>query len=782
MLVANSAIVPNLPTIHGQRKQRHFSSFEARSQLQQLDPTSLDHRLIATSINGTEESRMKKKLSEMLRNVDVSVSPYDTAWVAMVPSSREKPLFPECLDWVMKHQLPDGSWSTEECHPLLLKDSISSTLSCVLALNKWNLGERLVTRGLEFLETNSWAALDEKQRNPIGFDVVFPHMIQSAIESGLKLPMEPSLIDRLLRNKDDVIRRSQPHHLAYALEGLGNAYEWKEIKKLQRSNGSLFNSPSATAAALIRNFDENVIVIFPTSYPLDISVRLQMIDDFQKLGIDRYFTAEIDSAMAEIYGCWLQGDEQIFSDVNCCALTFRLLRMHGYHISSGALGQYEEEKEILSSVDSRFRNVNTILELHKASQTFIYQNEPTLERIKAWTDAFLKQELQSGKLDQDKRLQEEVKYSLRYTYDGLERLEAKRNLELFDIDNLQLLKTSHRSSNVNNKDMLLFSVKDYNFCQSIYQKEIQDLERWVKDNKLDQLDFARQKLNYCYFSTAAIIYQPQLSEARISMTKNCVLATVFDDFFDCGGSTEELENMMKLFERWEGNSATGFCSAQVEILFSSLATMINELGSAISQRLGRNVIPHLVQIWRDFVVSMMKEAEWTRENQTPTLDEYMENGYVSFALGPIVLIPLYSMGPNLSEEMISSEEYQNLFKLVSLDGRLLNDLASVQREGAQGKVNSVSLRLINGSMTEEESIEETRRLIESYRRELLKMVLQSEGSVIPKACKELFWRKSHVLHYFYKNKDGYSCPLEKINDAKAVLWEPISNLALLNLN
>ncbi|KAJ8775369.1 hypothetical protein K2173_023134 [Erythroxylum novogranatense] len=750
MLVANSAIVPNLPTIHGQRKQRHFSSFEARSQLQQLDPTSLDHRLIATSINGTEESRMKKKLSEMLRNVDVSVSPYDTAWVAMVPSSREKPLFPECLDWVMKHQLPDGSWSTEECHPLLLKDSISSTLSCVLALNKWNLGERLVTRGLEFLETNSWAALDEKQRNPIGFDVVFPHMIQSAIESGLKLPMEPSLIDRLLRNKDDVIRRSQPHHLAYALEGLGNAYEWKEIKKLQRSNGSLFNSPSATAAALIRNFDEkcyrylfSLLKKFdnavPTSYPLDISVRLQMIDDFQKLGIDRYFTAEIDSAMAEIYGCWLQGDEQIFSDVNCCALTFRLLRMHGYHISSGALGQYEEEKEILSSVDSRFRNVNTILELHKASQT------------------------------------------LRYTYDGLERLEAKRNLELFDIDNLQLLKTSH-SSNVNNKDMLLFSVKDYNFCQSIYQKEIQDLERWVKDNKLDQLDFARQKLNYCYFSTAAIIYQPQLSEARISMTKNCVLATVFDDFFDCGGSPEEFENMMKLFERWEGNSATGFCSDQVEILFSSLATMINELGSAISQRLGRNVIPHLIQIWRDFVVSMMKEAEWTRENQTPTLDEYMENGYVSFALGPIVLIPLYSMGPNLSEEMISSEEYQNLFKLVSLDGRLLNDLASVQREGAQGKVNSVSLRLINGGMTEEESIEETRRLIESYRRELLRMVLQSEGSVIPKACKELFWRKSHVLHYFYKDKDGYSCPLEKLNDAKAVLWEPISNLALLNLN
>ncbi|KAJ8748839.1 hypothetical protein K2173_013269 [Erythroxylum novogranatense] len=138
----------------------------------------------------------------------------------MVPRSSERPFFPECLDWVMKHQLPDGSWSTEECHPLLLKDSISSTLSRVLALNKWNLGELLVTRGLEFMGTNRCAALDEKQRNPIGLDVVFPQLIQSAIESRLKLPMEPSVIDRLLRNKDDEIRRlrSQPHHLAYALE------------------------------------------------------------------------------------------------------------------------------------------------------------------------------------------------------------------------------------------------------------------------------------------------------------------------------------------------------------------------------------------------------------------------------------------------------------------------------------------------------------------------------------------------------------------------------------
>ncbi|KAM7502843.1 hypothetical protein LguiB_001747 [Lonicera macranthoides] len=45
--------------------------------------------------------------------------------------------------------------------------------------------------------------------------------------------------------------------LAYIAEGFGESYDWKEmIKKEQRSNGSIFNSPSATAAALIHLPDD----------------------------------------------------------------------------------------------------------------------------------------------------------------------------------------------------------------------------------------------------------------------------------------------------------------------------------------------------------------------------------------------------------------------------------------------------------------------------------------------------------------------------------------------
>ena len=70
------------------------------------------------------------------------------------------------------------------------------------------------------------------------------------------------------------------------------------------------------------------------------------------------------------------------------------------------------------------------------------------------------------------------------------------------------------------------------------------------ENRLDKLKFARQKLAYCYFSAAATLFAPELSDARISWAKNGVLATVVDDFFDVGGSEEELMNLIQLIEKY----------------------------------------------------------------------------------------------------------------------------------------------------------------------------------------------------------------------------------------
>ncbi|KAM7465911.1 hypothetical protein LguiB_013473 [Lonicera macranthoides] len=161
-----------------------------------------------------------ERIRERFKKLELSVSSYDTAWVAMVPSNsglpiqQRQPCFPGCLEWVMENQKADGSWGLNPSHSSLVKESISSTLACVLALQKWKVGEQLVQRGLDFIGSNRLVVDDKTQISPMG--------------------------------------GKGSRTLAYFAEGLGESYDWEEmIKEEQRSNGSLFNSPSTTAAALI---------------------------------------------------------------------------------------------------------------------------------------------------------------------------------------------------------------------------------------------------------------------------------------------------------------------------------------------------------------------------------------------------------------------------------------------------------------------------------------------------------------------------------------------------
>eukprot|EP00268_Persea_americana_P066135 TRINITY_DN8940_c0_g1_i11.p1 TRINITY_DN8940_c0_g1~~TRINITY_DN8940_c0_g1_i11.p1 ORF type:complete len:512 (-),score=97.48 TRINITY_DN8940_c0_g1_i11:232-1767(-) len=504
-----------------------------------------------------------------------------------------------------------------------------------------------------------------------------------------------------------------------------------------------------------------------------------MIDNLEKLGIARHFSKEIKGTLDETYGCWLQHDEEIYSDVSTFSMAFRLLRMNGYSISSDALAQFAEEEVFFDSLGFHNKDLSTVLELYKASQIMTCSKEPVLEKLNSWSCHFLERELSKDAMHVDgyqNHIKKEVDYALKFPcYANLERLYHRRYIEHYDVQEHKILKTSYRSSNIGSKDILELAVKDFDFCQVIHREELEHLDRWVKENRLDQLKFARQKLTYCYFSAAATLFSPDLSDARLSWAKNGVLTTVVDDFYDIGGSREELVNLIQLVEKWDGNSATASCSDQVKIIFSAIYHTINELGVKAYAWQGRNVTHHIIEIWLDLLKSMMKEAEWQRNKSVPTVDEYMKNAYVSFALGPVVLPALYFIGPKLPEEFVRCSEYHTLFKLMSTCGRLLNDMQTFQREGKEGKLNGVALRMFQGHgvSTEEEAMREMRVLIDSTRRELLGMVLETKGSLVPRECKDCFWRMSRVLHLFYMRNDGFTSPKEMVSAVNAVIHEPL---------
>lgn len=77
-----------------------------------------------------------------------------------------------------------------------------------------------------------------------------------------------------------------------------------------------------------------------------------------------------------------------------------------------------------------------------------------------------------------------------------------------------------------------------------------------------------------------------------------------------------------------------------------------------------------------------------------------------------------------------------------------------------------------GEVSKEGAILEMKSWIESQRRELLRLVLESKTSVLPKSSKELFWHMCSVVHLFYSKDDGFTSQ-DLIQVVNAVVHDPI---------
>ncbi|NP_001348122.1 ent-kaur-16-ene synthase, chloroplastic [Zea mays] len=734
------------------------------------------------------------RIRKQLLKPELSPSAYDTAWVAMVPSpgSPQAPCFPQCVQWILENQLDNGSWGHNEVDSSAdKKETILATLACVIALKKWDVGPAHITKGIQFIARNFQTVTDEQIVVPIGFDFTFSGMFTLAINMGLQFPVRQTDIDGILRLRENELKRYDGDkstaieaYCAYVAEGFENLLDWNDVMKFQAKNGSLFNSPSATAAALVANYDDkalqylNLLVTqfgsaVPTVFPQNIHCQLSMVDTLESVGISRHFSAEIKAVLDMVYSLWLQKEEEIMLDAETCAMAFRILQMNGYDVSTDWLSHIAEASNFHNSLQGYLCDTKTLLEMYKASKVILSERDLTLENIGCWTGSLLREKLCSDGAQRVPIL-EEVEYALKFPhYAIVDPLNNRRSIEHLDARGSQTLKTKYLPCHVS-QDILALAVEDFCFSQSIYQDELQNIISWEKENRMDQLQFVRQRLAYCYLAAATTISPHELSDARVACAKSIMLTVVVDDFFDVGGSKEEQENLIELVENWDEHHKVEFCSEKVEIVFYAVYNTVNQLGSMASAVQKRDVTKHLAETWLKVMLCMLTEADWQRRQFVPTVEEYMANAVSSLALAVIILPAQYFLGETLSDYMVKDHEYSNLSELMFTCSRLLNDIRSVEREFEAGKLNSVSLLALHsgGSMSIEAAKKETHGSLESYRRGLVALV-RRQDSVVPRSCKELFWKLCKTIHLFYFQIDGFTSPKEMVGAVNQVINEPL---------
>ncbi len=302
----------------------------------------------------------------------MSSLPYDTAWVARL-GEVDYSLSNHALAWLSDSQLPDGSWGAQT--PYYYHDRVISTLAAMLALMR--RGRRShdrvqIENGLAALERMTQGATQGLRADPngstVGFEMIIPTLVEEAETLGIIKQQKDRILGKLstLRSKKLELLRglkiSRDVTLAFSSEMAGtDGTHILDIDNLQEVNGSIGNSPSATAyyALSLRPGDTKALDYLrksmdegggaPNVAPFDIFEPAWVLWNLSLLGLP---TAEIGALckphLDKLLANWQPGigighaSEYTPRDSDDTALVYELLTRFGYQVDIQSVLAYEE--------------------------------------------------------------------------------------------------------------------------------------------------------------------------------------------------------------------------------------------------------------------------------------------------------------------------------------------------------------------------------------------------------------------------------------------------------
>ncbi|XP_015077857.1 ent-copalyl diphosphate synthase, chloroplastic [Solanum pennellii] len=556
---------------------------------------------------------------------EISVSAYDTAWVAMVKDVKgtETPQFPSSLEWIANNQLADGSWGDNSI--FLVYDRVINTLACVIALKSWNLHPDKILLGMSFMRENLSRIGDENAEHmPIGFEVAFPSLIEIAKKLGLDFPYDsPVLQDiyasrqlKLTRIPKDIMHKV-PTTLLHSLEGMTDL-DWQKLLQFQCTDGSFLFSPSSTAYALMQTQDHNCLNYLknavhkfnggvPNVYPVDLFEHIWTVDRLQRLGISRYFELEIKECIDYVSRywtnkgiCWARNSP--VQDIDDTAMAFRLLRLHGYAVSADVFKHFESKGEFFCFVGQSNQAVTGMYNLYRASHV-MFSGEKILENAKIFTSNYLREKrAQNQLLDKwiiTKDLPGEVGYALDVPwYASLPRLETRFFLEHYGgEDDVWIGKTLYRMPFVNNSLYLELAKSDYNNCQALHQFEWRRIRKWYYECGLGEFGLSEKRLLVTYYLGSASIFEAQRSTGRMAWVKTAAL-------MDCVRSQQvSAAAFLCEFAHYSSTTLNSRYNTEDRLVGVILGTL-NHLSLSALLTHGRDIHHYLRHAWENWLLTV----------------------------------------------------------------------------------------------------------------------------------------------------------------------------------
>lgn len=361
---------------------------------------------------------MIEQVRELLKELGagtMSSMAYDTAWVARL-GDMDRELSNRALVWLATHQLPDGSWGAS--HPYNYFDRVVSTLSAMIALSKSGrraMDRKQTERGVRALESMANDAKESLQSGTptVGFDLIVPSLVTEAEKMGLIHKKTIHALEELKKRRDKKLARQSNQLIdkqtstAVSAEMAGkDGPHLLDIDNLQEPNGSIGNSPAATAyfATQLRPGDEMAIeyLHFASNkdggtcnlYPIDVMERnwvlwnLALVNEWDQdtLNLLQPHLDYLCKAWKPTKGLAFSRDYSVPDGLNTI-MAYGLLDTFHYEIDPESMENFKADDHYrcyqLESYPSTEVNIQALLTLRKKGHPI---EHPDVQRVLTYLD------------------------------------------------------------------------------------------------------------------------------------------------------------------------------------------------------------------------------------------------------------------------------------------------------------------------------------------------------------------------------------------------------------
>ncbi|KAK1429360.1 hypothetical protein QVD17_11568 [Tagetes erecta] len=455
---------------------------------------------------------------------------------------------------------------------------------------------------------------------------------------------------------------------------------------------------------------------------------LETVDDLQRLGISYRFEDDIRTLLEGIYENYYKThDKWISMDLNLKALGFRLLRQHGYYVPQEILHNFKDETQNLKPESCK--DVKGMLNLYEACY-HSFDNEAILDDARDLATKYLKEN--HGKMDE--------------------------SISSFASHALEV--------------PLHWRVPR---VEAVHIEDIKKESRWWRDTRwVTKLSFIRDSLVPSFLWSVGFGYQPRYSVQRSYVTKALTIITAIDDVYDVYGTLDELEQFTDVIDRWDINAIEELPN-YMKICFLGLYNSINEIAYNTLTDTGILILPHLRKSWAEICKAYLVEARWYYSGYRPTLEEYLENGYVSVT-GPLLLMHAkLTTSVHVTDEILQRmEEFQTIDRYSSQIFRLADDLGTSTDEMERGDISkSIQCYMHETGATEEEARRYIKDLILDAWKKINKVRVRANSDQFSHEYNECASNMARMAQFMYHEGDGHGRPEITKSYLSSLLFNPI---------